>query len=88
MAKRKVDWSGEDVISVLSDRSLTLSKMAMKIGVKSIYNVSRMRKKLGITERVYGNGLGRAMTNQERKKRYNEKLKANGWKPLNFQKYE
>jgi len=86
MAKRKVNWSGEDVISVLSDRSLTLTEMAMKIGVKSIYEVSRKRRQLGITERCYGNGLGRAMTNKERKQRYNEKIKANGWKPLYMKK--
>ncbi len=79
--KSKVDWNDKHTRAIIESRVLTLNEMAMLLGVSTFY-LSRKRKAIGITERVYGNGLGRPTTNKERKQKYNAKIKVNGYLPL------
>lgn len=78
--KFKVNWSSRETIGILSNPSLSLKEMAEKLGIKSIWNVSRERSKLGIG-RLYS-AYGHKSSNQERKARYNAKIKQNKYKPI------
>ena len=54
--------------------------MVEQLGIKSIWYVSRKRSKLGLG-RLYST-YGHKSSNQERKARYNAKIKQNKYKPL------
>ena len=77
---KKVDWNNTEVLNILSSPTLSLEEMSNKIGCSRFY-VSRKRKELGLPKITWG-GYGHTSTNQERKARYNAKLKLNGYKPL------
>lgn len=80
MNKPKVDWSSKETINILSNPTLSLKQMAEQLGVKSIWNISRERSKLGL-DRLYS-AYGHKSSNKERKARYNAKIKQNKYKPL------
>lgn len=77
-----IRWNSQEVIDILKNPNYSLSQMAELIGCKSIFEISRRRRKAGITYRCYGTGLTRRQTNQETKRRYNAKIKEHGWKPI------
>lgn len=80
-----VDWNCDVTIGILSNNSLSLKEMAQMLGLKNIWHISRKRKQLGLG-RLPNGDYGHITSNKERKARYNAKIKANGYKPLNSKK--
>ncbi|MBR3783999.1 MAG: hypothetical protein IKJ78_06015 [Bacteroidales bacterium] len=82
MRPKKIDWQSPAVVNLLKNDSIPLKQKAEQLGV-SYYYVVRKRRALGLPLFCYG-GYGHKSTNQERKARYNAKIKNNKYKPLSL----
>ena len=77
----RIQWNSKEVQEILSDTGLSVKDMAYILG-RSVYTICHRRKELGITFQATGNGLGRRMTNKERKAKYNAKIKYHRYLPI------
>ena len=77
----KVDWKSKKVMDIISNPLLKLDEMCKLLGVSRFY-ISRKRKEFNLPYIYYGK-YGHKSSNQERKARYNAKIKLIGYKPLN-----
>ena len=78
---RRVNWLSEETKAILTNNDYTLNQMSELLGV-SRWLVSRKRRELYTKQHIYGHGRSRALTNKERKERYNAKIKEHGYQPI------
>lgn len=73
MTAKKIDWQSSAVVDLLKDDNIPVKQKAELLGV-NYYYLCRKRSAMGMPRRCTG-GYGHKSTNQERKARYNAKIK-------------